>query len=1202
MTLFALLLACSGESAKPTDTAAPEDTAILPVDEDGDGFLVSEGDCDDADAAVNPDAVETCNEVDDNCDGATDEALTTPFWVDADADGHGDADLPVLACDVPAGAVTNHDDCDDADAAIHPGAAETDCLDPVDYNCDGASGSTDADGDGHPACTECDDTDPAVSPDAAEACNTVDDDCDGEIDEAGATGEGSWHADGDADGYGDPAATTLACDSVEGFVADATDCDDTDGAVSPAGTETCDGADQDCDGTADEGATGDAVWFYDGDGDSYGNPAVTSAACDAPAGYVADATDCNDGAALASPAGVETCDGIDNDCDGATDESGGGLSFFADADGDGYGDPAASTTSCTAPAGYVTNDDDCDDRSSSYAPDASEVCGDSLDQDCDGSADDGCAETIEHCGTISADETWSGDDIHYVTCDVTVQGASAPLLTIEDGAVVEFAPGTGLVVGASSYGELWVDGHTAGVIFTSDDTRPGAGDWDGISIGGYDRGTWIEGATITYGGANGYGNVYAANTTLLTIVDSVVTDSSNSGVYLNNAKLDVSGTTVSNNEDQGIYLTTNADLSTSGGPTFTGNTLQGNGSYPLVVPSEYVGEIDSTNTFAGNDDDYVYVYAGSVTEDTTWYGLDVPYYIAGDVTFGVAAGMDMTIADGAELHFASGVALNIGTGGYVDFRVEGTTRGVTFTSSRSTPRPGDWDGLNFGAYVQLADIDGATIAYGGANLYGNIYVYNNPAVIQLTNSAITHSSTSGVYLAWMGNFALHDSALTDNADFGLYAYDNGTLDGDLAFTGNVVTRNDIGLSLPAQEAGGLGADGTYAGNVSDNVELRADAINYSMTMRNLDVPYHVTGDMQVGNVTWRPTLTIEDGAELQFDSSAGLLIGSGGTAYLDVQGGALGVLFTSAAPVPAKGDWDGITVGWYNVSSTIEGATIEYAGDNGYANLLFTYSSVTGGTASVRDCVIREGSESGIWASYANDIAISDTTVEDNADYGVYFDTTSSLSTTAEPTFTGNTITGNGLYPLVLDAISLDQIGASSSFTGNGVDRVFVNADLVTESGTWQALDVPYYMNGDTRIEAATTPIVIVEPGTTFLFNYYASLSTGLYNYGELRAVGTLAEPIVFTSSQFSPHPGDWDGLTLGTYDAGSALQYIEVAYGGENARGNIFLYNNASVVTISDALVSYSETYGIYRTASASAVIADITYLENTSGTFYAP
>ncbi|HEX4824928.1 MAG TPA: MopE-related protein [Candidatus Polarisedimenticolaceae bacterium] len=75
-----------------------------------------------------------------------------------------------------------------------------------------------------------------------------------------------------------------------------------------------------------------SMFYRDGDGDGYGNPAITVASCDGtpPAGYVADATDCNDAAASTHPGAAEVCDGVDNNCDGVIDEGPGGF----DADGD----------------------------------------------------------------------------------------------------------------------------------------------------------------------------------------------------------------------------------------------------------------------------------------------------------------------------------------------------------------------------------------------------------------------------------------------------------------------------------------------------------------------------------------------------------------------------------------------------------------------------------------------------------------------------------------------------------------------------------------------------------------------------------------------------------------------------------------------------------------------------------------------------
>src|SRR4051812_36005126 len=63
-----------------------------------------------------------------------------------------------------------------------------------------------------------------------------------------------------------------------------------------------------------------ATWYRDGDGDGYGDPAVPEAGCNPPTGYVSDTTDCDDADATVSPDAIESCDGVDEDCDGLVDE------------------------------------------------------------------------------------------------------------------------------------------------------------------------------------------------------------------------------------------------------------------------------------------------------------------------------------------------------------------------------------------------------------------------------------------------------------------------------------------------------------------------------------------------------------------------------------------------------------------------------------------------------------------------------------------------------------------------------------------------------------------------------------------------------------------------------------------------------------------------------------------------------------------
>ncbi|HNH48949.1 MAG TPA: putative metal-binding motif-containing protein, partial [Myxococcota bacterium] len=132
----------------------PKESDTGPKDLDGDSYT-GDVDCDDGNASVNPGAQETCDGVDNDCDEVVDNpdaTGATAFYLDEDTDGFGDANASTVACTAPAGYVADSTDCDDGDAAVHPGAEEPDCTDPVDYNCDGSSGSTDSDGDGYAAC------------------------------------------------------------------------------------------------------------------------------------------------------------------------------------------------------------------------------------------------------------------------------------------------------------------------------------------------------------------------------------------------------------------------------------------------------------------------------------------------------------------------------------------------------------------------------------------------------------------------------------------------------------------------------------------------------------------------------------------------------------------------------------------------------------------------------------------------------------------------------------------------------------------------------------------------------------------------------------------------------------------------------------------------------------------------------------------
>jgi len=407
------------------------------------GYVSDNTDCDDSNAAVNPAATEVCNGIDDNCNGQVDEGVTTTYYQDNDGDGYGNPAVSTQACSQPQGYVLDNTDCDDNDANEHPGQTwykdadndlysdgtnTTSCTRPTGYKL--ASELTATSGD-------CDDTNASVNPAATEVCNGIDDNCNGQVDEGVTT---TYYQDNDGDGYGNPSVSQQACSQPQGYVPDNTDCNDSNASVHPGATEVCNGIDDDCDGNVDEGLA--STWYQDSDSDGYGNATASMQACSQPQGYVLDNTDCNDndanehpgqtwykdadndlysdgtnttsctrptGYKLASeltatsgdcddsnasvhPGATEVCNGIDDNCNGQVDE-GVTTTYYQDNDGDGYGNSAVSTQACSQPQGYVLDNTDCDDTNAAVNPGATEICGNGIDDNCNGQVDEGVQAT-----------------------------------------------------------------------------------------------------------------------------------------------------------------------------------------------------------------------------------------------------------------------------------------------------------------------------------------------------------------------------------------------------------------------------------------------------------------------------------------------------------------------------------------------------------------------------------------------------------------------------------------------------------------------------------------------------------------------------------------------------------------------------------------------------------------------------------------
>lgn len=383
-------------------------------------------------------------------------------------------------------------------------------------------------------------------------------------------------------------------------------------------------------------------------------------------------------------------------------------------------------------------------------------------------------------------------------------------------------------------------------------------------------------------------------------------------------------------------------------------------------------------------------------------------------------------------------------------------------------------------------------------------------------------------------------------------------------------------------SGGASASGNNSGGASAGTSVSATTHTESISASEIwkKGVHVVDGHISVSGDN-APVLTIEPGCVVKFTPGSSLTIsGNGG---LIAQGTASApITFTSANASPNKGDWEGLDILDANSSQTkLAYCTVEYAGDKG-------------------DSWDRDHGY-GIYVGADNIQPTFDhVTVSKSAGYGFEFSGTGAMPAT----FTNNTATGCGYYPVKINAAAAGALGTGNTWTGNDTDVVEIDGDIVGKSATWQKQDVPFRVQDEVTIQGDTAPTLTLQPGSVFQMAQGAEFYVG--DSGGLLAAGTADAPIAFQSLPNATNPGEWAGLAFSAKANASQCKIDHVTIddaGGDRHeccdKGAIY---TELVFPITNTKITNSAAWGIFPSGVSLTLGADVTYSNNASGNLSTP
>lgn len=540
---------------------------------------------------------------------------------------------------------------------------------------------------------------------------------------------------------------------------------------------------------------------------------------------------------------------------------------------------------------------------------------------------------------ILENTTWAdmvpGDAIDYVVqCAISVKGNA--LLTIEPGVVIAFEGEDSGIFTSEGGGLKAVGTSTNAIRFLG--TSDNEGVWKGIYFGSSHPENRLENVTVTHAGRSASSQSGAKGAVQLS------RDEDSSAAIVN--------CTISNNEGYGLFITDESDLE-----EFSGNTISNNEEAPIALFFNQIGALDASSNYQENGKNYIEVRENEIEDDIVNMPLlNVPYRFVESKRYNIKNALN--IGAGNILEFINGAGFRLGeqasdcanTSGSLN--ATGTMeRPITFRGV--TSGKGTWLGIGFNSSSSNNNLIYCSISGGGSS--------------KMYNGA---DFAANITLQCDSRVTIQNSSIADSGEFGIYMLDD---DAELEnFEQNTIADNELApvwMHLP--QVNQLDATTSYAeGNGRPYIQVEGDAITEAdLTIKKLEVPYRIETEESGRETYVERAITIEAGTILEFETGAGLVLGSPGVDCIPTTG-SFNAQGTAEEPIVFRGAAEG------------QGTWLGIGINSSTSTNLFKYCEISGGGSKQ---MYNAGGQGNLVIHCSGNLALENSTIKDSGGWGIDF-------------------------------------------------------------------------------------------------------------------------------------------------------------------------------------------------------------------------